>query len=79
MKLRKNIASSEEGFVFNQATGDSFTTNPSGSEILGMLKEEKDPAEIISLVCTKYDVGKAQFEKDLDDFISQLKEFSILA
>ncbi len=78
MKLRKNIATSEEGFVFNPGTGDSFSTNPIGTEIISMLKEDKSLASIIETICSKYDVDKNQFEKDLDDFVSQLKESSIL-
>jgi len=78
MKLRKNIATSEEGFVFNPGTGDSFSTNPIGTEIISMLKEEKSLSFIIEAICDKYDVVKNQFEKDLDDFVSQLKESAIL-
>jgi hypothetical protein len=77
MKLRKNIATSEEGFVFNPGTGDSFTTNSTGTEVISLLKAEKPLTEIIDTICSKYDVDKHQFEKDLDDFVSQLKEAAI--
>ncbi|MDD4992699.1 MAG: PqqD family protein [Paludibacter sp.] len=78
MKLRKNIATSEEGFIFNPTTGDSFSTNPIGADILTLLKEEKSFPAIIKAICVKYEVNEIQFEKDLDDFVSQLKDFSIL-
>ncbi len=78
MKLKKNIATSEEGFVFNPGTGDSFSTNPIGTEILGLLKENKSLPSIIEVICAKYDVDKNQFEKDLDDFKSQLVDSNIL-
>jgi hypothetical protein len=78
MKLRKNIASSEEGFIFNPGTGDSFSTNPIGAEIITLLKENKSVSEIKSHMYERYDVEEVRFEKDLDDFISQLKEASIL-
>ena len=77
MKLRKNIATSEEGFVFNPGTGDSFTTNSTGTEVISLLKAEQPLPEIIETICLKYDVDKHQFEKDLDDFVSQLKEAAI--
>ena len=41
MKLKKNIATSEAGFIFNPGTGDSFSVNNIGSEILVMFKENK--------------------------------------
>ena len=78
MKLRKNIATSEEGFVFNPGTGDSFSTNGMGSEIIALLKDDKSLPVIIEAVCDKYDVDKNQFEKDLEDFVARLKESAIL-
>lgn len=78
MTIKKNIATSEEGFVFNPGTGDSFSTNSIGNEIITMLKENKAPNEIIDTICNKYDVDKDQFEKDLDDYESQLKDYGII-
>lgn len=78
MKLRKNIATSDEGFIFNPGTGDSFSTNAIGAEIIKLLKEDKPTETIIEAICAKYDVDKNQFEKDLDDYLSQLKDFTIL-
>ena len=78
MKLKKNIATSAEGFIFNPGTGDSFSTNPIGAEILSLLKEDKTMPEIIASVCARYDVDQNQFEKDLDDFKSQLVDSHIL-
>ena len=78
MKLKKNIATSEEGFIFNPATGDSFSTKPIGADIVTMLKEDKTLDVIVSSICEKYDVETAQFHKDLDDFEAQLSSFGIL-
>jgi hypothetical protein len=78
MRLKKNIATSEEGFIFNPSTGDSFSSNPIGSDILALLKEEKTLPQIIEIICSKYEVQPIQFERDLDDFVSQLKDYFIL-
>lgn len=78
MKLRKNIATSTEGFIFNPATGDSFTTNTIGAEIIGMLKEAKTTKDIIDSICLRYNIEPMLFERDLDDFIAQLKEYRIV-
>jgi len=78
MKLKKNIATSEEGFIFNPGSGDSFSTNGIGVEILSLMKKEKSTEEIIQILCSKYDVDESQFEKDLDDFLSQLKDYTII-
>ena len=78
MRLKKNIATSEEGFIFNPSTGDSFSANEIGSEIIAMLREERPLSEIIDTLCSKYDVDESQCERDLDDYIDQLKEFNIV-
>ena len=78
MKVKKNIATSEEGFLFNPTTGDSFSTNQIGAEIIMMLKKETSSKELIEIISQKYDVDKSLLERDLEDFTLQLKEFSIL-
>lgn len=78
MRIKKNIATSEEGFVFNPGTGDSFSTNAIGSHIILLLKQNKTMQEITNEICEVYDVDKLVFERDLEDFTALLKEFSIL-
>ena len=78
MRLKKNIATSDEGFIFNPGTGDSFSTNEIGTEIISLLKEDKPQQIIIETICAKYDVDQNQFEKDLDDYLSQLTDYTIL-
>ena len=78
MRLKKNIATSEAGLIFNPGTGDSFSVNNLGSEVLSMLKENKSQQEIISNVCSRYDVERNQIEKDLDDFVSQLNDYNLV-
>ena len=77
MRFKKNIATSEAGFIFNPGSGDSFSSNPIGSDILSQLKENKSRQEIIDLICKKYEVEKNQFEKDLEDFLSQLRDYNL--
>ncbi len=78
MKLRKNIATSEAGFIFNPGTGDSFSVNQTGAEILSLLKLDKSHEEIIELITTKFEVDADQIERDLDDFVSQLFTYNLI-
>ena len=39
MNIKKSIALSDSGFVFDPSSGDSFSTNPIGLEIINQLKE----------------------------------------
>jgi len=78
MKLKKNVATSEAGFIFNPGTGDSFSVNPLGAEILDQIKINKSVKEIIETISLKYEVDKSRLEKDLEDFVSQLYSYSLL-
>ncbi|MEA4984350.1 hypothetical protein SDC9_35395 [bioreactor metagenome] len=78
MRIRKNIAVSDEGFLFNPATGDSFSTNGIGSEIINLLKQDKSTHEIIEEISGNYDVDRMLLERDLDEFTALLKDYSIL-
>jgi hypothetical protein len=78
MKLKKNIATSEAGLIFNPGTGDSFSVNTIGAEILLYLRENKSHDEIIGSLSSKYEVDRIQIEKDMDDFMLQLTDYNLL-
>lgn len=78
MRVRKNIATSDEGFLFNPTTGDSFSTNTIGTEIILLMKKDIPMSEVVETICSKYDVDEALFERDLEEFSMQLKGYSIL-
>jgi len=72
MKIKKNVAISESGFIFNPTTGDSFSTNPIGLEIIRMLKDEKSKDDIRKTILGKYVTDESTFEKDYYDFVMML-------
>lgn len=77
MKIRKNIAISESGFVFNPVTGESYTVNPIGTEIIQLLNEGMETEQITISLCDKYLVDRHTFEKDLSDFVGMLEHHHI--
>jgi len=78
MKIKKNIAISDTGFVFDPATGESFTFNPTGQEIFRMLQNGKSFEEITEAISSRYDVEKQDFERFYFDFISMLKQNQLI-
>ncbi|MCD6598291.1 MAG: PqqD family protein [Bacteroidales bacterium] len=78
MKLKKNIAISESGFVFDPSSGDSFSLNPVAIEIMEYLKTDKAYEEINQLILEKYDVDQTTFERYYYDFINTLRQFDLL-
>jgi len=78
VKLKKNIATSESGFIFNPGTGDSFSANPLAADILLQLKEGASAAAIKKNILERYDVDAGVLEKDWDDFNAQLRAANLL-
>lgn len=77
MLIKKNIALSDTGFVFNPSTGDSFSVNPIGLEILKMLKENKPEDEIKQHLLNKYATDQDTVEKDYYDFTKMLEQVKL--
>ena len=78
MRIRKNIAISDTGFIFNPTTGDSYSINQVGQEILNYLKEERSLDDITSVMTEEYAIDPASFEKYYYDFLSMLRQFELL-
>jgi hypothetical protein len=78
-KLLKDIAISESGLVFNPVTGESFSVNPSGVEIIQLLRKGKTITEIKKILSADYDVDINTAERDVLDFFNLLKHFRIIA
>jgi hypothetical protein len=78
MYLKKNIATSESGFIFNPTTGDSYSANPIASTILLKIKEGLSDESIKDHIKETYEVTASQLEKDWDDFTNQLRAANLL-
>ena len=78
MIIKGNIALSENGFVFNPATGDSYTINNTGKEVLMLIREGKSIDQITGLMLGKYDVDKTTLERYLADFVNDLSVNNLL-
>lgn len=76
--IPENIAISESGFLFLAGTGESFTLNQIGKEIFNLIRTKSSEEETIGSIVENYDIDKSTVQKDLADFITQLKQYSIL-
>lgn len=77
MNIRKNIAISENGFIFNPLTGDSFTVNETGLFILRRLKEGESHETIMKALQDEFELDANSTEIDLNDFLSMLKSYQL--
>jgi hypothetical protein len=78
MRLKRNIAISESGFLFDPTGGESYSLNELGLEIINLLREKRSNQEITSIITDKYDVERDDFEKYFYDFLGMLKQFKLL-
>lgn len=77
-RLKKNIAVSDTGFVFDPETGESFTLNETGILLFRFMKEGKTEEEITKRITEEYDIDPLSFEKYFQDFREMLKQFNML-
>ena len=78
MKIAEEVKISDNGFVFNSKTGDSFSLNPFGLELIKTIKEEKDLEILKNELLEKYDVDDLTLEKDFYEFCALLKHHQII-
>jgi len=77
MKIAEEVNISDNGFVFNSKTGDSFNLNPIGFEMIKMIEANKDFDDIKKKFLEKYEIDDLTFEKDFYEFCALLKHHQI--
>jgi len=78
LKIQDNLAISDSGFLFFPTTGETFTLNELGKQIIQGLHDGKDSEKIIEQIMEKFDADRETVERDLDDFLSQLKNYDLV-
>jgi hypothetical protein len=78
MKLQKNIAISDAGYLFNPSTGESFSVNPIGIEIINLMREGKSETEISRKLADEYQSEGNTILQDLHDFFHMLKQYQLI-
>lgn len=78
MRLKKNIAISDSGFLLNPSTGESFSINPMGVIILKLLNEDTEYSEIENKLISEYDVAKSTLDKDIQDFVGLMNSYGLI-
>ena len=78
MRIKRNIAISESGFLFDPTGGESYSLNAQALEIFNLLKEKKSNEEVKKIITENYDVAPDDFEKYYFDFLGMLKQYRLL-
>ncbi|OMH40167.1 HPr-rel-A system PqqD family peptide chaperone [Desulfurobacterium indicum] len=78
MSRLNRLAISEEGFIFDPETGNSFTVNKTGLFIINMLKEGKDVEDIVEALTEEFEVDREEAMRDVTDFLEQLRFMGLI-
>lgn len=73
-----HLALSENGFLFDSATGHTYSLNQTGTFILKRLIEGLAWEEIAGLMIEEYDISEEAVSKDLEQFLLFLSELGII-
>ena len=78
MTLKMNLSISENGFVFDPVTGESYTLNPVALEMLLFLQQGQSKEEIKQFYLDTYEIDKWGFEKAYMDFMALLEKNQLM-
>ncbi|MBM4167733.1 MAG: PqqD family protein [Ignavibacteria bacterium] len=74
----KSLALSDSGFIFDPSTGQTFTTNETGLDIIRLLKEEKSVEDILAYIEQHYDGKSDVIFRDTTQFLAQMKTYRLI-
>lgn len=74
-----HLALSDDGFLFDPASGHTYTLNSVGTFILRKIIKKYSFDQIIAEVIAEYDVSEDIFSRDLEQFYHFLSEQGILS
>ena len=69
----KRLAINDSGFVFDPMSGQSFSVNACGLELLRLMQKQTDIEKLKRAVFESFDVSEAVLERDLLEFSDQLR------
>ena len=74
----KDLAVSDTGFIFDPATGSTFSVNASGMTILSRIKEGEGHDEITAALEDGFEVQEEDLRRDVDEFVLLLRNEGLL-
>ena len=77
MKNLTQLAISDEGFVFDPNTGDSFQVSTTGMFVLKALKAGRGDDEVAQMLTDDFEVSLEEARRDCADFRSRLRNLGL--
>jgi PqqD family protein of HPr-rel-A system len=67
------LAVNDQGFIFDPDTGQSYTTNAQGRLIIQALGKDEPAQAIFDQILEMFQVSSQEAERDLEEFMDQLR------
>ncbi|MBS1261130.1 MAG: hypothetical protein MAG453_00451 [Calditrichaeota bacterium] len=77
VKFTNDVTLSKSGFLFDHASGQTYTLNPTGQFIFRLLEQGEESERVLPQIVAEFNVSESTARKDLDDFLRQLHELGI--
>ncbi len=77
MRTLSQLALSDEGFVFDPNTGDSFQVSATGLFLLQALKDGRGDDEAAQMLTETHEVTLEEARRDCADFRSRLRNLGL--
>lgn len=77
MTALKFIDMTENGFVFDPCTGESYTLNSCGQLVLKRLQTGETSQQIVEFFIHQFGIDKNTAERDIADFFQQINLFGL--
>jgi len=78
MRTVSHLTVGADGMAFNSATGHSFVLNSSAALIVKAIQAGQSQEAVVGLLCDKYQLAKADAERDVTDFYGRLRSLGLL-
>lgn len=82
MRLRRDGIAWREldgaGVLLDLRSSQYLSTNAVGTLILGLLQEDRSPSELMDAVADAYDVERHVVERDVEDFLAELRSKDLI-
>jgi len=75
--MYENLALSENGFLFDARTGNTFSLNKTGSFLLREMINGASPEELVDRMIEKFDVDFKVASRDVEQFLFRLKDLKV--
>lgn len=78
MRKLSSLAISNDNFAFDPESGQSYSLNSTGKEIIDLMIENKSDEEIVQTIVNKYDITEDEAFLEISDFLSKLRVFNLV-